>query len=551
MNDTQLQTSHTVLDETELPQRKKARTVGIVILAVFITSYILYFSSLSFALYDHHGFVGYDLAIFDQAVWLISHGYSPYSTIRGMHVLADHFSAILYLIAPLYWIAPTPKTLLALQTIALASGAIPLYFYALLKTKSISVSLLFSVVYLLFPALQWSNLNEFFPDNLSPPFVLSALYFLAVKRWRSYIICILITLLTKEIAGFVVVTLGIYCLWIDKRKAVVTLCLGMIGILIAVVCLLYFNHGQPSAYFSLYSAHFHPTQATNNLAMKHLLSETGNYEQKKLYLLQLFWPLAFLPLLAPEIIILSTPIFLLNLLSYRTSMHSISDHYTAYLIPFLFISAINGYSRLLKLNNRAVEIIVICTLVIAVVDGTRWSPLQQKIDASVSKTPLSSQRELAAILKSVPQNASLTVSANLLENLSHRKELYTFPNPMFTAGWGGGSKALDNFYGQNYHTFDTVDFHAKMKRGGIQYIIISNSVDTFPLNESLHFQCVQASISSTDFGIIQVNRSALVLQSGANHVDGLRLFESYCHLHSPSNEDVSTLVNAWRQMRNE
>jgi uncharacterized membrane protein len=56
---------------------------------------------------------GYDLGIFDQAVWLMSRFEAPASTISGYaHIFGDHFSPVLILLAPLYWVAPAPETLL-------------------------------------------------------------------------------------------------------------------------------------------------------------------------------------------------------------------------------------------------------------------------------------------------------------------------------------------------------------------------------------------------------------------------------------------------------
>ncbi len=138
-------------------------------------------SDYTFRRLDRLGMSAFDLGIFDQAVWLISRGDVPFSTIRGLHILADHFSVILYLLAPLYWFAPHPKTLLTVQTLALSLGAVPTYFLAYRRTRSAPIALTFALIYLSYPATQWTNVVEFHPESFATPLLLGALYCLL---WR-------------------------------------------------------------------------------------------------------------------------------------------------------------------------------------------------------------------------------------------------------------------------------------------------------------------------------------------------------------------------------
>src|SRR4029079_13236042 len=74
---------------------------------------------------------GYDLAIFDQAVWHMSRGAAPASTISGhANILGDHFYPILALFAPLYWITPRPETLIIAQAALVALSIVPVFLFA-------------------------------------------------------------------------------------------------------------------------------------------------------------------------------------------------------------------------------------------------------------------------------------------------------------------------------------------------------------------------------------------------------------------------------------
>ncbi|WP_327089921.1 DUF2079 domain-containing protein [Nonomuraea sp. NBC_01738] len=80
----------------------------------------------------------YDLVIFDQAIRSYSRFRLPVAMVKGVHngfgpgfsVLGDHWSPILALLAPLYWISDRPETLLIAQAVLMASAAVPLWVFA-------------------------------------------------------------------------------------------------------------------------------------------------------------------------------------------------------------------------------------------------------------------------------------------------------------------------------------------------------------------------------------------------------------------------------------
>src|SRR5438045_4251065 len=78
-----------------------------------------------------------DLGIMDQAIWSILHGHLLHQTIcntvndtncysfNGISRFAIHFEPILFPVSLFYLIWSNPKTLLVLQSLLLASGALP------------------------------------------------------------------------------------------------------------------------------------------------------------------------------------------------------------------------------------------------------------------------------------------------------------------------------------------------------------------------------------------------------------------------------------------
>ena len=70
----------------------------------------------------------YDLGLFDQWIWLASQGLPPYSSMEGVHLLADHGAWALYLAALPYHFHASVQWLLASQAAGLSLTALPLWW---------------------------------------------------------------------------------------------------------------------------------------------------------------------------------------------------------------------------------------------------------------------------------------------------------------------------------------------------------------------------------------------------------------------------------------
>ena len=76
------------------------------------------------AVREHHRFETFlDLAVYDQALWLLAHGHEPFSTVISRPLLGGHFQPGIVLLTPLYWLDLGVPGLLTAQSIALALTA--------------------------------------------------------------------------------------------------------------------------------------------------------------------------------------------------------------------------------------------------------------------------------------------------------------------------------------------------------------------------------------------------------------------------------------------
>jgi hypothetical protein len=78
--------------------------------------------------FETHGF---DMGIFTNALWNLTHGNGYVSSVKGgINLFSDHQSPLLWAFAPLFWMVPRPETLLFAQAFGLAAGGPALYYLA-------------------------------------------------------------------------------------------------------------------------------------------------------------------------------------------------------------------------------------------------------------------------------------------------------------------------------------------------------------------------------------------------------------------------------------
>ena len=132
-----------------------------VVLSLLVLAYVGGFTFWSVPRHASFHTGAFDIGIFDQGVWLLSRFHDPFVTVRGLNLFADHSSFILLLVVPLYWLWDSPVVLLVTQTLAIGLAAIPLYLLARDLLGSAWLGVAVAGVFLLNPAIQWTNRRTF------------------------------------------------------------------------------------------------------------------------------------------------------------------------------------------------------------------------------------------------------------------------------------------------------------------------------------------------------------------------------------------------------
>ena len=119
----------------------------------------------------------FDLAIYDQALWLIAHGKS-FITVAGIDVNSAHFSPILFLISPVAFVPGGAVPELVLQAIMIASGVFPAYRLG----KSMNQDgRWFAMAYAIHPAIIGGSWFGWRPWNIAVPVFMWLIWWIYCK----------------------------------------------------------------------------------------------------------------------------------------------------------------------------------------------------------------------------------------------------------------------------------------------------------------------------------------------------------------------------------
>jgi uncharacterized membrane protein len=407
-----------------------------------IAAYAAAFSALSVLRHRAFQTGRFDLGNMVQAVWSTAHGHPLRVTgLRGDGIsrLAAHFDPILAAFAPLWLAWPSPDVLLVSQAVAVALGALPVFWLASKHLGSQRAGVGFALAYLLYPPTQWLTLNEFHPVALACPLLLFAVWYLDEGRLLPFALCALVAATTKEEIAFVVAGLGLW--WALARghrlEGAGIAAAGVAVALIAIeVVIPHFNRAGSSSFFTRYSEVGGTPGGILHTAVTDpwKIVTTAVTGRGLGYLARLFLPLGLLALLAPLLLLAAVPELAINLLSAATTQTSIRFHYTAGLIPVLVAATVLGAARLARGRPHRARAFATGALVLALISNYtlgaiplwRYFPGGQQAEAHAADVTRH-DRIAAAALRLIPPRAVVSATNTLGAHLSARSRVLSFP----------------------------------------------------------------------------------------------------------------------------
>ena len=400
-----------------------------------IFTYALYFSFTTVQIHRGIGTSAYDFGLYDQGIWLLSQGKTPFVTLMGRNLFGDHTSFILLPLVPLMWMFSSTSLLFVVQTLAIASGAIPIYAFARKHLESDALGCVFACTYLLYPAVSWTNVENFHPDSFLGVFIAAALWAALNRKWRWYVGAILLALLVKEDVVLVVAPIGV---WVALRRDVRIGVATVVGsIAAALICfLLVIRTLTGTAFRNSWRIPFGgfgglvKTALTSPRALLQHLTSDGRLT----YLLQMLSPTAGLFFIAPSVALIGFGVMFSNIVSTFYYQYQIQYHYSLVIAPILVFGNVYAIGRLSESARRkATAIVGLASIVSAFFLAPL--PLAQN---QLQKFPPGSPSVVAAhdLFAQIPADAVISVFHPLSAQLARRERIYVFPNPFQRALYG-------------------------------------------------------------------------------------------------------------------
>lgn len=435
------------------------RTAFLLVLAAALI-FVVAYSWLSIARHHRFNSTGYDLAINEQIVWNTLHGDFFASSLEVDNSFADHFRPFLMVPMLVYAIFPSPVTLLILQALVLALGALPLYNLARRRLPDSVWPLLVTLIYLLYPALGFISRFDFHIESFAIPAFLAAFDALDQERWDWATFWLVIPLLCKENLGLTVAAFGLYVGWVHKRPklGLAWITLGLATFWATSFWLIPMMRGEGSDTLSRYAwLGDSPLQM-----LRQLILEPGvvwahiNTPERWLYLLQLALPTGCLCLLGPFELVLAAPGLLLNLLADFSPQVSIYYQYSVPVVPFIFIAFVLGLQRArgwlsIPWQHYALGLLL---LVLPVVAFNVDDPFTDHPALPALWEEIGNAEVARMALAAVPSIGSVVTTNAYAPYLAQRRELYIIGIPSQRIPPPEPDVVLINLYDQRYIVCD-------------------------------------------------------------------------------------------------
>ncbi len=360
-----------------------------IIALLVVLAFVIAFSVFSILQYYSLGTSAYDLGINAQELYSFIHTGSFYTPLLGENALSQHFTLFKFLQVPLYYLFPSPVTLMIFEDIFIALAGYIVYLIStnLLKDHIKSEKILFLVSIGFLFSYEFSPFSEslvsFSFHNLAflPFFFLLAFYAFLTEKRILHIISILFILSLHANFVYIVAVLLLYeflFLHTYRGKKINTWFLHDINsrkianfsLFILSMVLLYgylilagiikLHLAGISSISILPTTGESGTPAGSPIGLVLLLFKkpgefmsiiTSNYGDKVFFINLILKSNLYLPLFSPMSLILSIPYMLYAVPSSYSAYYQLGYQYSAMVLGAIYISAIMGAYNLIRLGK--------------------------------------------------------------------------------------------------------------------------------------------------------------------------------------------------------
>lgn len=421
-------------------QQSVRRIASLLLLLIALTAGTL----LAIMAQRHHAFHtnAFDLGIFTQLFWNLSHGNGLECSLRGLpNMLAEHASPAWWLLAPVQRIAPGAEIMLLLQWLLLMGALWPLILL-LRKRLPLMGVLLVAAAWTLYAPLHWFALFDVHEHALTPLLTFALVHQWEERRWRPVALLALLLLGVKEEMGIIVAALGLMLALTDRpaRTPALLLMLAGAGWIAAYTLLIHPTLREEGVYFFVHRYAW--LGDSPGAVIQTLLTNPGRWlprfaePRPWLFLGLLLLPLGGLPLRGLRWLLVMLPTFGYSVLSDEPLQTSIYAQYTGPWMPFLFLAlreALQRPSPAWLAGMRGAWIACCC----AFLTGLVLSPLpwgRPDLRQRLTPRPWDATVRQWIVEGTLPADASVSAVSRYTPHLAARPELTLFPNLIWREG---------------------------------------------------------------------------------------------------------------------
>ncbi|MEY1639528.1 DUF2079 domain-containing protein [Tenuifilum osseticum] len=421
---------------------------------VVLTVFFIVFCSIS--LVNHYLFRTYalDLGMFNQALRNVAQLQKPTFTlgIAGEEIpfLATHFSPIIFLFTPLYFIFGN-YTLLIVQIVAILFGGAGIFLYSKHRMNSDNVTPIVSLIHFLSMWGIYSALTYDFHSNVLGAMLVPWLFlFYERKQYKHAFIVVILAILTFETMtiwfAFIIATLAISS-YNRKKLVQVDIPLFAFCVLSAIIIIWVAMPLLQSTSTNLQFERYRwlgetPMQVVLNLILspinlfKVLFTNTTSdvaYDYIKLeFHIMVLVSGGILFLLRPRFLFMLIPIYMLKMIPNDYNFWGINNQYSIEFVPILSIAAISTISEI-KINYRlpfAIALAIVTAAATAFTMENRVSKWYDGINTRFySKQHYQTEfniKRINEVIRITDGCKAVSASSRLAPHLNARK-IYSYP----------------------------------------------------------------------------------------------------------------------------
>jgi len=400
-----------------------------IVCGAFIAFFTLFVGGLCCAYHRNYDTPCFDFGLFAQMFYYMKETGKCLVTCERDGLLshfAVHFSPVFYLILPLYWVFPSPYTLLIIQPLIVSSAVIPLVLLCKHFKLSDGAAVVFAGCLVLYPAFLGGSFYYIHENCFLTPFILWLVYFFEKERYIPAAVFAVLTLSVKEDAAIYVAVVALYFIFSKKSWKWGGGILVFSVVYFLVVIKLMSSYGNGVMTESRFGDYIYDDGGVFSL-VKAVLQNPANViynifkEEKLYYILQITVGLSFLPFAVkkPAKLFLFIPLIVINLMPNYAYQYNISVQYTFGSGALLFYLAVSNYAEMGKNRNKLLFSAFLSSLILF--SGGFLFKIRSVVYNEEEKHYLEVIDEAFAL---IPENASVSASAFFVSNLSQRDIIY-------------------------------------------------------------------------------------------------------------------------------